>query len=56
VNFPLNINKWDKKPPFTLGEKEVPYGENNTSGPETVPEIHLQVANLSLKITVHLIH
>ena len=31
-----------KKPPYTYGEKEAPYGEVNSLGPETGPEIHEQ--------------
>ncbi|NTV83937.1 MAG: hypothetical protein HGA23_06510 [Bacteroidales bacterium] len=33
---------WDEKPPFTYGEKEAPYGEINSLGPETGAEMHRQ--------------
>jgi hypothetical protein len=43
VGYIIPKSEWDEKPPFAYGKKEAPYGEINSLGPETGPEIHRQV-------------
>lgn len=43
VGYIMPKTHWDEKHPFTYGEKEAPYGEVNSLGPETGPEMHKQV-------------
>jgi hypothetical protein len=42
VGYIMPKSHWDANPPYTYGEKEAPYGEINSLGPETGPEIHKQ--------------
>ncbi len=42
VGYIMPKSHWDEKAPFTYGEKEAPYGEINSLGPETGPEFHKQ--------------
>ncbi len=46
VGYIMPKTHWDEKPPFTYGDKEAPYGEINSLGPETGPEIHRQVKDI----------
>jgi hypothetical protein len=46
VGYIMPKSHWDKKPPFTYGEKEAPYGEINSLGPETGPELYRQASKL----------
>lgn len=46
VGYMMPKSHWDEKPPFTYGEKEAPYGEINSLGPETGPEIHKQAKRI----------
>jgi hypothetical protein len=46
VGYIIPKSQWDKKPPYTYGEKEAPYGEINSLGPETGPEMHRQVLKI----------
>jgi hypothetical protein len=41
VKFSININNRDKKPPFTYGEKESPYGEINSLGGKAIVPDHI---------------
>ncbi|MCU0341073.1 MAG: neutral/alkaline non-lysosomal ceramidase N-terminal domain-containing protein, partial [Spirosomaceae bacterium] len=40
IGYILPKSYWDVAPPFTYGEKEAPYGEVNSVGPETGPLLH----------------
>jgi hypothetical protein len=42
VGYIMPKSHWDEEPPFTYGETEAPYGEVNSLGPETGPELHKQ--------------
>ncbi|MFN8254460.1 MAG: hypothetical protein U0W24_02145 [Bacteroidales bacterium] len=42
VGYMMPKSHWDEEAPYTYGEKEAPYGEINSLGPETGPEIHKQ--------------
>jgi hypothetical protein len=42
VGYIMPQSHWDELPPYTYGEKEAPYGEVNSLGPESGPEIHKQ--------------
>ena len=42
VGYIMPKSHWDEKAPYTYAEKEAPYGEINSLGPETGPEIHKQ--------------
>lgn len=46
VGYIMPKTHWDEKAPFSYGEKEAPYGEINSLGPETGPELHRQVSTL----------
>jgi hypothetical protein len=46
VGYIMPKTHWDEKQPFTYGEKEAPYGEVNSLGPETGPELHRQIMRL----------
>ena len=46
VGYIMPKTHWDSKPPFTYGEHEAPYGEINSLGPETGPELYRQVTRL----------
>jgi hypothetical protein len=46
VGYIMPKTHWDEKPPFTYGETEAPYGEINSLGPETAPELHRQIMRL----------
>jgi hypothetical protein len=43
VGYIMPKSHWDKKAPYTYNEKEAPYGEINSLGPETGPELHNQI-------------
>jgi hypothetical protein len=46
VGYIMPKTHWDEKAPFSYGEKEAPYGEINSLGPETGPELYRQVSAL----------
>jgi len=46
IGYIMPKTHWDSKPPFTYGKKEAPYGEINSLGPETGPELHRQVTKI----------
>jgi len=46
VGYIMPKSHWDEEPPYTYGEKEAPYGEINSLGPETGPELYKQVSSL----------
>jgi len=51
VGYIMPKTHWDSKPPFTYNQKEAPYGEVNSLGPETGPELHRQVTKMINEIT-----
>jgi len=42
VGYIMPKSHWDEEVPYTYGDKEAPYGEINSLGPETGPEMHKQ--------------
>lgn len=46
VGYIMPKTHWDEKPPYTYDEKEPMYGEVNSLGPETGPELHKQISIL----------
>jgi hypothetical protein len=40
LGYIIPKSQWDTKPPFTYNEKDSPYGEENSLGPETGPILH----------------
>jgi hypothetical protein len=42
VGYIMPKSHWDVEAPYAYGEREAPYGEINSLGPETGPEIHKQ--------------
>jgi len=50
IGYILPKSQWDEKAPFTYGEKEAPYGEVNSLGPETGPTIQREVNQLLRKL------
>ena len=43
IGYIVPKSQWDVKPPFTYGYSKRPYGEINSLGPETAPNIHQAV-------------
>jgi len=39
IGYIIPKRQWDEKPPFTYGQKKAPYGEINSLGPDTAPNI-----------------
>jgi len=46
LGYIIPKSEWDKDPPFTYSEKEAPYGEINSLGPETSPLIHQEIKEI----------
>jgi hypothetical protein len=46
IGYIIPKSEWDEKPPYAYGEKEAPYGEVNSLGPETGPELYRQVSKI----------
>ena len=46
LGYIIPKSEWDKDPPFTYSEKEAPYGEINSLGPETSPLIHQEIKDI----------
>lgn len=40
IGYIVPKSQWDAKAPYTYGQKERPYGEVNSVGPETAPKIY----------------
>jgi hypothetical protein len=40
IGYIIPKSQWDVITPFTYGRKDSPYGEENSLGPETAPELH----------------
>jgi hypothetical protein len=40
IGYIIPKSQWDVDPPYTYGQKDSPYGEENSLGPETAPLIH----------------
>lgn len=54
IGYIVPKSQWDVKPPFTYGNKERPYGEINSLGPETAPKIHREVIHVLKELPNHL--
>lgn len=50
IGYILPKSQWDVEPPFTYAEKERPYGEVNSVGPETAPLLHGELKLLLQKL------
>ncbi len=48
LGYIIPKSEWDENPPYTYGEKEPPYGEINSLGPETSPLIHQEIQQIIL--------
>lgn len=48
LGYIIPKSEWDENPPFTYGEKDAPYGEINSLGPETSPIIHQEIQQIIL--------
>lgn len=46
IGYIVPKSQWDVKPPFTYDYKDRPYGEINSLGPETAPNIHEEVLKI----------
>lgn len=46
IGYILPQSQWDTKSPYTYGEKEAPYGEINSVGPQTAPILYKAMTNL----------
>ncbi|MCE1197399.1 MAG: neutral/alkaline non-lysosomal ceramidase N-terminal domain-containing protein [Marinilabiliales bacterium] len=46
IGYIIPKSQWDAKPPFTYGKDGAPYGEVNSMGPETAPDIHKNIKAL----------
>lgn len=46
LGYIIPKSEWDEEPPFTYGEKDAPYGEINSLGPETSPIIHQEIQQI----------
>jgi len=46
IGYIMPKSHWDRKRPFCYGADEAPYGEINSTGPETGPVLHEQVSLL----------
>jgi hypothetical protein len=44
VGYIMPKSHWDEKAPYAYGEKDAPYGEINSLGPDAGPELHHQVS------------
>jgi hypothetical protein len=40
IGYIIPKSQWDEKSPYTYGRDKAPYGEENSMGPETAPELH----------------
>jgi hypothetical protein len=50
IGYIIPKSQWDAKAPFTYGRNDSPYGEENSVGPDTAPEIYRNLKELLLKI------
>ncbi len=48
LGYIIPKSEWDENPPHTYGQKEAPYGEINSLGPETSPIIHREIQQMIL--------
>jgi hypothetical protein len=46
LGYIIPKSEWDENPPYTYGQKEAPYGEINSLGPETSPIIHREIQQI----------
>jgi hypothetical protein len=46
LGYIIPKSEWDEDPPYTYNEKEAPYGEINSLGPETSPIIHQEIQQI----------
>ncbi|MCS7019223.1 MAG: neutral/alkaline non-lysosomal ceramidase N-terminal domain-containing protein [Cytophagales bacterium] len=49
IGYIIPKSQWDTKPPFTYNYQEAPYGEVNSTGPETAPLIYQALAEVIQK-------
>lgn len=49
IGYIIPKSQWDTKPPFTYDYREAPYGEINSTGPETAPLIHRALVEVITK-------
>jgi hypothetical protein len=50
VGYIIPKSQWDEEPPYTFENKNRPYGEINSLGPETGPKIHSSVLKILKEI------
>jgi len=46
LGYIIPKSEWDEDPPYTYSEKDAPYGEINSLGPETSPLIHQKIQQI----------
>ena len=46
IGYAIPKSQWDSEGPFTYENKEAPYGEINSCGPETAPILYREMLNL----------
>jgi len=46
LGYIIPKSEWDEDPPYTYNEKDAPYGEINSLGPETSPIIHQEIQQI----------
>jgi len=46
LGYIIPKSEWDENPPYTYSQKEAPYGEINSLGPETSPIIHREIQQM----------
>ena len=46
IGYIIPKSQWDEKAPFTYKNKEAPYGEINSVGPETGPIIYKELKSI----------
>ncbi len=46
IGYILPLSQWDEKAPYTYEQKEAPYGEINSVGPQTAPILYDAMTSL----------
>jgi hypothetical protein len=46
IGYILPLSQWDEKAPYTYDQREAPYGEINSVGPQTAPILYDSIVRL----------